>query len=62
MDGPAEHLMMEIKSVTQGVQKTWLLSESDMATEKWDGKDTVDHDAVADCKPAEWLLVGWDLS
>jgi hypothetical protein len=59
----AEHLMPEIISVTQGVGSAWLLGESDIVTEKWEGKDTVNRDAVAACRLDEWLLVeGWDLS
>jgi hypothetical protein len=59
----AEHLLPEINDVTRGVQNTWLLGESDIVTEKWEGKNVVDGDAVAACRPDEWLLVeGWDLS
>jgi hypothetical protein len=58
-----EHLMQEIIAAAEGVQKPWLLGESEFVTEKWDGKNVIDRDAVAACRPDEWLLVeGWDLS
>jgi hypothetical protein len=59
----AGHLMPEIIDVTRGVQGPWLLGEHDIVTEKWEGKNVVDRDALAACRSDEWLLVeGWDLS
>jgi hypothetical protein len=58
-----EHLRPEITAAAEGVQKTWLLGEAEIVTEKWEGKNVIDRDAVAACRPDEWLLVeGWDLS
>jgi hypothetical protein len=56
-------LMPEIIGVTRVSPGNWLLGEHDIVTEKWEGKNVVDRDAVAACRPDEWLLVeGWDLS
>jgi hypothetical protein len=41
----------------------WLSGAGDLITNKWEGKTMVDGDAIALCRPDEWLLVeAWDES
>lgn len=59
----AAHLIPGFIDGPQGARDTWACGESDILTEKWDGKTVIDRVATAACRPDEWLLVeAWDES
>lgn len=59
----AENLIPEFIDEPPGARRAWAVEETDILTEKWEGKTVIDHGAVAACRPDEWLLVvAWDES
>ena len=61
----AQYLMSEIVDSPPMARDNWLCDPWDVITDadKWEGKTVVDRDAVALCRPDEWLLVeAWDES
>jgi len=59
----AEHLIPGFIDGPQGAQDTLECEESDILTEKREGKMVIDRVATAACRPDEWLMVeAWDKS
>lgn len=59
----AENLIPRIGDEPQGAKRVWTHDPHDILTEKWAGKTVIDRDAIAACRPAEWLLIeAWDES
>lgn len=55
-----------IQQILQGpphANTVWLREEFDFVTDQWAGKTVIDHEALAQCRPDEWLkIVAWDES
>ena len=59
----AEHLIPQIAGTPPGARTNWLREESDIVTDRWEGKTVVDGATIAQCRPEEWLIVvAWDES
>jgi hypothetical protein len=59
----AENLIPQIIDEPPGARRIWASDETNILTEKWEGKTVIDHAAIAACRPDEWLLiVAWDES
>ncbi len=58
----AEHLLRAIEDPPDA-NEVWSLGEEDVVLDFWVGKTSVDHAAIQQCRPEEWLLVvAWDES
>ena len=56
-------LLPQILDGPPAAREHWLLEAGDIVTAGWEGKTTLDRDAIAQCGPSEWLLVeAWDES
>jgi len=59
----AEHLLPTIIKGPPHVHNVWIVEPQDILLEGYLGKTVIDHSAIADCLPDEWLLVEvWDES
>lgn len=60
---PAQHLLTRFADNPPGANKHWIYGVNDILLDGWEGKTVIDHAAVAECRPDEWLLVeAWDES
>jgi hypothetical protein len=60
---PARHLLTPISEGPPQANAVWRHDPGDILTSKWEGRTTIDQEAVARCSPDEWLLVeAWDES
>jgi hypothetical protein len=61
----AEHLLPRINETPPGARAIWSRQGEpfDFVSDKWAGKTVIDREAMAQCRPDEWLLVeAWDES
>ena len=59
----AEHLLKPVTEGPPGAHTSWLFGPYNILMDNWEGKTVIDHAAVAQCRPDEWLLVtAWDES
>ena len=59
----AEHLVPQLVDDPPGARRTWVYGQSDVVTDQWEGKTTIDRATVDERRPEEWLLVeAWDES
>ena len=58
-----EHLRPKILDGPPSANNVWVCGPEDILSDGWEGKTTVDHKALRDCSPDEWVLVeAWDES
>jgi hypothetical protein len=58
-----EHLKATILEGPPYANEIWRFGPGDVLTDKWLGKTTIYHQAVADCDPEHWVLIqAWDES
>jgi hypothetical protein len=53
----AKHLLPHIVNGPPLAKKIWSTAESDILTEKWEGRTVIDQTEVASCLPDMWLVV-----
>jgi hypothetical protein len=53
----AAHLLSRILDGPPEARSHWPLSSHDLITDKWEGGTLLNHAALKDCRPDEWLLV-----
>jgi hypothetical protein len=53
----AAHLLSRILDGPPEARFHWALSSHDLITDNWEGRTLLDHAALEDCRPDEWLLV-----
>jgi len=59
----ARDLTRQILQGPPRARSTWTAGLHDVLTPKWQGKTVIETAAIADCSPAEWLVVqAWDES
>jgi hypothetical protein len=59
----AENLLPTIIEGPPMAKQVWSYGATDVITGKWAGRTVIDHEAVASCRPDEWLLIkAWDES
>ena len=59
----AEHIIPRIVDEPPGAREPWTCGPDDIIGEGWAGKTVIDKDAIAACRPDEWLLIeAWDES
>lgn len=59
----AENLVPQIEDGPPLAREVWIYDEHDILTDKWEGKTVIDREALASCRPDEWLLIeAWDES
>lgn len=60
---PARHLVPRIRGGPPEARERWAHDPHDVLGEDWPGRTTIDHAAIRECGPDEWLLVeAWDES
>ncbi len=58
-----EHVRPTISKGPPDANKVWGSDPGDILQDGWCGKTTIDHDALRQCRPDEWILVeAWDES
>jgi len=53
----AEHIIPRIVDEPPGARDPWVCGPHDILGQGWEGKTVLDQDAIAACRPDEWLLV-----
>lgn len=59
----AKHVRPSLYPAPPFANPVWACGPSDIITSKWRGKTFLDHEALDQCAPEEWLLIeAWDES
>jgi hypothetical protein len=53
----AAHLLPRILEGPPEAKSPWASSPPDLITDNWEGRTLLNHAALEDCRPDEWLLV-----
>jgi hypothetical protein len=53
----AAHLLPRILEGPPEARSPWAASSHDLTTDGWEGQTLLNHAALEDCRPDEWLLV-----
>jgi hypothetical protein len=60
---PAGRVLPTIIAGPPEARETWVCGATDVLTDKWRGRTSIDRAAIEGCSPEEWLLVvAWDES